>query len=145
MRVVFFRSDAMKKYLKLVLIVMGLALALTACGASGASTNLKVALTEFMFDPSEFTVPAGQEITIELSNNGAVMHDFIIMKYGTTVGDEFDEEDQANVYWEAELEPGTTSTYTFTAPSEPGEYQVVCGVEGHYQAGMVAKLIVVAE
>jgi uncharacterized cupredoxin-like copper-binding protein len=135
----------MQGYLKLVLIVMVLALALTACGASGASTNLKVALTEFMFDPSEFTVPAGQEITIELSNNGAVMHDFIIMKYGTTVGDEFDEEDQANVYWEAELEPGTTSTYTFTAPSEPGEYQVVCGVEGHYQAGMVAKLIVVAE
>jgi len=135
----------MKKYLVMVAIAFILSLALSACGNSGPSTNIRVDMVEFMFTPTDFTVPAGQEITIGLSNNGAVTHDFIIMKYGTSVGDDFDDEDRPNVYWEAEMEPGVSATYTFTAPSEPGEYQVVCGIQGHYLAGMVAKLIVVAE
>jgi uncharacterized cupredoxin-like copper-binding protein len=73
------------------------------------------------------------------------VHDFIIMNLGSEVGQDFGEEDQPNVYWMAELEPGRSNTYTFTAPNQPGEYQVVCGIPGHYLAGMVAKLIVVAE
>lgn len=135
----------MKRLTLFVTILMGLAFALTACGSSGPSTNMRVDMTEFMFNPIDFTVPAGQEITIEISNNGAVVHDFVIMKYGTEVGQDFDEEDEVNVYWEAELEPGTSETLTFTAPSAPGEYQIACGVEGHYLAGMVAKLFVVTE
>ena len=135
----------MKRLSVFVAILLGFAFALTACGGSGPSTNISVDMMEFMFSPSDFTVPAGQEITIKLSNSGAVMHDFIIMKYGTEVGQEFDEEDEPNVYWKAELEPGTSETLTFTAPSEPGEYQVACGIEGHFQAGMVAKLFVAVE
>jgi uncharacterized cupredoxin-like copper-binding protein len=134
-----------KKQLLLAVFISFFLMALSACGASGPSTNIRVDMTEFMFDPSGFTIPAGQEITIELSNNGAVVHDFIIMKYGAEVGQDFGEEDEANVYWKAELEPGTSETLTFTAPSEPGEYQVACEIEGHYLAGMVAKLIVVTE
>ena len=139
----------MKKFLALLAALLIFSLVLAGCGGGSkggsASTNLKVNLTEFMFSPNDFTIPAGQEITIELSNTGAVVHDFIIMKYGTNIGDAFGDEDAPNVYWKAELEPGTSNTYTFTAPSEPGDYQVVCGVAGHYQAGMVATLTVVAE
>jgi uncharacterized cupredoxin-like copper-binding protein len=135
----------MRKYLIQITIAIGLSLALTACGGGGPSTNLSVDMVEFMYNPTNFTVPAGQEITIELSNNGAVVHDFIIMNQGVEVGQDFGEEDQPNVYWMAELEPGTSNTYTFTAPDQPGEYQVVCGIPGHFLAGMVAKLIVVAE
>lgn len=135
----------MKRFSTLVALVLVFSLALAGCGGGGPSTNLKVNLTEFMFSPNDFTVPAGQEITLELSNTGSVVHDFIIMKHGTSVGDEFGDEDVANIYWKAELEPGATSTYTFTAPSEPGDYQVVCGVSGHYQAGMVATLTVAAQ
>lgn len=135
----------MKKYLILVAIAISLSLALTACGGGEPSTNLSVDMIEFMFNPTNFIVPAGQEITLELSNNGAVVHDFIIMNLGAEVGQDFGEEDEPNVYWMAELEPGRSNTYTFTAPNQPGEYQVVCGIPGHYLAGMVAKLIVVAE
>ena len=135
----------MKKYLVPVAIAIGLSLALTACGGGAPSTNFNVDMVEFMFNPNNFTVPAGQEITLELSNNGAVVHDFIIMNQGEEVGQDFGEEDEPNIYWMAELEPGSSNTYTFTAPNQPGEYQVVCGIPGHYLAGMVAKLIVVAE
>lgn len=135
----------MKRFILSVIIALGFVFNLTACGASGPSTNIRVDMTEFMFSPTDFTVPAGEEITIELSNNGAVVHDFVIMKYGTEVGQDFDEDDLANVYWDAKLEPGTSDSLTFTAPSEPGEYQIVCGIAGHYLAGMVATLYVVAE
>ena len=135
----------MKKHLLLAVFTLGFLLALSACGASGPTTNLKVDMVEFMFEPSEYAIPAGQEITLELSNNGAVEHEFVIMKFGTSVGDDFGDEDEENIYWEAELEPGESGSFTFTAPSEPGEYQIVCGTEGHYVAGMVGSLTVVSE
>jgi uncharacterized cupredoxin-like copper-binding protein len=135
----------MKRFSIWVAILLGLAFGLAACGTAGPSTHLKVDMMEFMFNPSNFTVPAEQEITLELTNTGAVVHDFIIMKYATSVGDDFGDEDVPNIYWKAELEPGTSASYTFTAPSEPGDYQVICGVQGHYQAGMVAKLTVVVQ
>lgn len=135
----------MKRFSTLVPLFLLTSLILAGCGGGGATTNLRVDLIEFMFNPNNFTVPAGQEITIELANNGAVVHDFIIMKQGTNVGNDFGDDDEANIYWKAELEPGSSGSYTFTAPSEPGEYQVVCGIPGHYLAGMVASLFVVAE
>ena len=115
-----------------------------ACGGNRPSTNLKVDMVEFIFTPAEFVIPAGQEITITAVNNGAVIHEFVIMNFGQTIGDDFGDEDEGNIYWEVEAEPGKTVTATFTAPTEPGEYQVVCGTEGHFIAGMVGKLTVVA-
>ena len=135
----------MKKSLMLVVVILGLSFVLAACGGSGPSTSLKVDMTDFMFDPDVYTIPAGETITLELSNNGAVEHEFVIMNFGTEVGDDFGDEDEANIFWEAELEAGESGTFTFTAPSEPGGYQIVCGTEGHYVAGMVGSLTVVAE
>ena len=84
----------MKKYLILFGIVSAFSLLLVACGGSSpSSTTLNVDMMEFMYNPSDFTVPAGQEITLELSNTGAVVHDFIIMNAGHEVGQDFGEED----------------------------------------------------
>lgn len=135
----------MKKYFRLIIVILGLSLVLAACGGGGPSTNLKVDMTDFMFDPNVYTIPAGETITLELANNGAIAHEFVIMNFGTEVGEDFGDEDEVNIFWEAELEPGESGTYTFTAPSEPGGYQIVCGTEGHYMAGMVGSLTVVAE
>jgi plastocyanin len=60
----------MKKQLIIFSAVLGLALILTACGGGGASTKIDVTLTDFQFDPMEFTVPAGQEITINATMKG---------------------------------------------------------------------------
>ena len=116
---------------------------LTACGAGGASDKIDVTMTDFQFQPSQFTVPAGQEITFTSSNNGAVVHNFVIMKLGTSAGPMFDEEDLPNVYWEVELLPGADTNTSFTAPTEPGDYEVVCKTEGHIASGMTGKLTVV--
>lgn len=135
----------MKKPIALFMTVIVLSLALTACGAGNApSTNLKVDFTDFVFTPNTFVIPAGQEITLTATNSGAVIHEFVIMKLGTTVGDDFGDEDEENIYWEVEVEPGDSATVTFTAPAEAGEYQLVCGTEGHFVAGMVGSLTVAA-
>ena len=127
-----------------ILVAVLLSLILVSCGgAKGASTSIDVRMTDFQFQPSLFTVPAGQEISFTSSNNGAVVHNFVIMKLGTSAGPMFDEEDVPNVYWEIELVPGGTTETSFTAPSEPGEYEVVCRTEGHIASGMVGKLTVV--
>jgi uncharacterized cupredoxin-like copper-binding protein len=119
-------------------------LVLTACGGGGASTTLNVTMTDFQYTPAEFIIPAGKEITLNITNNGAVIHEFVIMKYGLNIGEDFGDEDEGNIYWEVEVDPAQSKTVTFTAPSDVGEYQVVCGTEGHFKAGMVGKLTVAA-
>lgn len=127
----------------LIAVAVLLSLMLVSCGAGGATTSINVTMTDFQFQPSQFTVPAGQEISFSSANNGAVVHNFVIMKLGTTAGDFFDEEDIPNVYWEVELVPGGSTDTSFTAPSEPGDYEVICRTEGHIVSGMTAKLTVV--
>jgi len=134
----------MKKLLLILALTLA-ALTLAACGGGGGPSNtIDVVFTDFKFTPDSFTIPAGQEITINATNNGAVVHEFVIMKLGTTVGEDFGDEDEENIYWEVEVEPGGSATTTFTAPTEPGEYQLVCGTEGHFIAGMVGRILVVA-
>jgi uncharacterized cupredoxin-like copper-binding protein len=134
----------MKKSIFVLSILFVLMFVLSACGGGGPSTTINVTFKEFSFTPAEFKIPAGQEITINAKNDGAVIHEFVIMKLGETVGDDFGDEDEGNIFWEVEAEVGDTATATFTAPTEPGEYQIVCGTGGHFVAGMVGKLTVVA-
>lgn len=128
----------------IIMLSILLSLIVASCGGGGPSTTINVTMTDFQYQPSQFTIPAGQEITFNSTNTGAVVHNFVIMKLGTTAGDFFDEEDIPNVFWEVEIQPGGSANTAFTAPTEPGEYEVICRTEGHIVSGMTAKLNVVA-
>src|SRR5512141_1408284 len=120
------RRGHMKKLFPLSVLMLSLLFLLSSCGSStGASKEINVQLSEFKFTPMEFTIPAGAEITLNAANKGAVKHEFVIMKYGEKVSPPFDDNDEGNIYWEVEVEPGKTENVTFTAPTDPGEYQVV--------------------
>jgi len=122
-----------------------LALLLTACGGGAAdqpSTTLTVEMMEFMFDPQTFTIQAGEVISLDLSNSGAVEHNFVILKKGLTAEGNFEHEaNLENILFEAKLGPGEAGSFTFTI-AEAGEYQVICSIPGHLAAGMAGKLIV---
>lgn len=136
-----------RKYLALLMVI--LAVALAACSGGGASTSIKADLKEFMFDPQSWEIPAGETITIELTNSGTIAHEWVLLKPGVTISDESDLPDTEEelladfVYWEEEVEPGDTATFTFTAPAE-GTYQIICAIEGHFNGGMTGDLTVVA-
>ena len=126
----------------LIFLVMMFAVALSSCAKSGPSNRISFTMTDFAFTPNEFTVVAGEEITLQATHNGTVEHNFIVMKSGTDAGDVYDEEDKGNVFFEVDLQPGESKTVTLTAPEQPGAYQVICGMVGHLQSGMIGKLIV---
>src|SRR5687768_12287502 len=101
---------------RLLCLVILLTVFLASCGEAGPTTTIDVLMTDFIFQPSQYIVPAGQQITVNTSNNGAVVHNFVIMKLGTTAGPMFDEDDLPNVYWELEIQPGGSANTSFTAP-----------------------------
>ena len=127
----------------LTFLIMIVVWALSACGTSGRSTKLSFTMTDFAFDPNEFTIPAGEEITLHVTHHGTMEHSFIVMKYGMDAGDMFDDADKDNIFWEVDLQPGDSETVVFTAPEQPGTYQITCGMPGHLQSGMIGKLIVI--
>jgi uncharacterized cupredoxin-like copper-binding protein len=132
----------MKNWKTMIFATLILAIALAACGGGGggASTTIKSDMADFKYNPPDYSVPAGEQITLELSNSGAVEHEWAIQSTPATAP--FDEADKGNQLVSYILGPGESSTFTFTAPSEAGEYQIVCGIPGHLEAGMVGTLTV---
>ena len=129
---------------KICILTSLFAFILAACGGGAPSTTIDVTMTDFSFTPNAFSVPAGEQITINAINNGAVVHNFVIMKLGASAGEAFDDADVPNVYWEVEIQPGGSVNDAFTAPTEAGDYQVICRTPGHISSGMIATLTVVA-
>ena len=125
----------------IILVMLGFSLTFSACGGS-KEVEYEVELKEFSFTPGSISAPAGATVMLTLNNIGLLEHEFVIMKLGTTATLPFDADDEPNVYWEGEVEPGEKETCEFVAPSEPGEYQVVCGTAGHLEQNMMGKLIV---
>jgi uncharacterized cupredoxin-like copper-binding protein len=117
------------------------AFGLSSCG--GASRTIELTLSDFHFEPDTFTIPAGEEITVKIDNEGFVSHQFVIFKLGTNPEGKVGPEDQENIYWRFEVLPGHSDSATFIAPSEPGEYFFTCGIFGHLEAGMSGSLTVV--
>lgn len=117
-------------------------------GGDEASTDLEVTTSDFQFSPDSWTVPAGEEISIAITNEGSVLHEWVLMQPGVSIENETDlpeteEELLADfVYVEDEVEAGATKTLTFTAPAA-GTYQIICAIETHFDAGMEGSLTVV--
>lgn len=131
----------MKKLVVGSILVLALSLILTACGSS--KNTLNVTATDTGYDSKTYTVPAGAQVTLKMTNNGSTQHEFAILKKGEHVTPPFGEKDESKIFWELDgVEPGTTKSGTFTAPTEPGEYDVVCGIPGHIEQGMTATLVV---
>jgi plastocyanin len=128
--------------LVLALVVLLAGILPTACSGPSAPTSINITMEDIKFTPSEWTVAAGKEITVNATNTGHLNHEFVILKKGEQVSVPFSSDDESKIYWEVQLEAGANNTAKFTAPAEPGEYQVVCGVAGHVEAGMIGKLIV---
>src|SRR5688500_13626402 len=103
-----------------------------AAGATPAATGDEAAAAmavdvvsfDIYFEPSEVTIPANTDVTVNLPNEGVTPHNFSIDELGIDV----------------DIAPGATEQVVVNAPA--GEYEYYCNVPGHKQAGMVGTLIV---
>jgi uncharacterized cupredoxin-like copper-binding protein len=81
-------------------------------------------------------------VTINFANRGTIAHEWVVLKHGSHIDSEkaFREE---MVLFEVEALPeGQTTSQQFSI-KEPGSYQFVCALEGHFEAGMEGTLTVV--
>ncbi len=104
---------------------------------------------QLQFSVTEFTVAAGEEVTVTLKNVGSLPketfgHNLVVLNAGVDLV-EFATGAMANADNEylpmdmsqmlahtALLGPGEEDTITFMAPSEPGRYEFLCTFPGHY-------------
>ena len=124
-----------------LVVLIGSAL-LTACGEGGTKpiTSIDVDMTDHKFTPNDFTVPAGAEITINLTNSGQQPHEFRILVFGAKVNEDIDKDRKSTRYWSTALLPGEKKSFTITPPPEAGSYVIKCSSRGHTEAGMVGTL-----
>jgi uncharacterized cupredoxin-like copper-binding protein len=132
----------MKRIATGVLLVLAAVLILTACGSSN-KTTLNVTATDTGYDSTTYTVPAGAQVTVNMTNSGVLEHEFAVLKKDQHVTPPFGEKDEDKILWELDgVAAGTTKSGTFTAPTEAGNYDIICGIPGHIEKGMVATLVV---
>ncbi|QPF76637.1 cupredoxin family protein [Roseateles sp. DAIF2] len=119
-----------------------------AAEAKEARRTITVGMNDAMrFVPDRLEVRQGETVRFVIRNDGKVMHEFVLgtkkeldahaemmMKHP---GMEHDEPYMAHVA------PGKTGEITWTF-NRAGEFDFACLIAGHYQAGMVGKLKVVA-
>jgi uncharacterized cupredoxin-like copper-binding protein len=94
--------------------------------AASGGRELKFTAKEFEFSPKELRLKTGEKVNITLSNTGALEHDLKL--------------DALKIH--IHTLPGKTTKGSFTAPTQPGEYEIPCTIAGHKEQGMVLKLIV---
>jgi uncharacterized cupredoxin-like copper-binding protein len=107
---------------------------------------------ELVFDPAEVTVAPGEAVTFVITNNGDLMHDFVIgdeaaqdehAEEMAATDDEMamegDEQGDANA---VSVPSGETVELTWDFDGETDRLLYGCHEPGHYEAGMVGEVIV---
>ncbi len=79
---------------------------------------------EFALHPDPLNVPLGSIVEIRVENQGKAPHTFTIHRFDADTG---------------QLNPGERRAVKFRA-DEPGNFEIMCDVPSHYEAGMKATL-----
>ena len=147
-----------KSHILTILLLFSLStLLLAACGggdegesddsgdSGGGTVEMEVIMNDIYFgesndnvdNPPTWTAPAGASVKVEMVNNGALDHNWAVVKLGETLPDVINdagEVEDALLTNGGTVAAGDSSTWRFSAPSEAGDYQVICTIAGHYPA-----------
>lgn len=130
----------------------------TTTGQTGtATTNADVALVtvdmhdnyygasdDNLANPPVWSVQAGADVVATLTNHGRRNHNWAIVKPGASIPVPYKEGQGGAIILHGigMVYGNSQTTITFTAP-EPGEYMVICTVDGHYPE-MQGRLLITA-
>ncbi len=113
-----------------------------------SAETVRVELGEYYFNPANLTFEAGKPYKVEMVNTGDIKHEF-------TAGDFFassawrkaestESEIKVPYFTEIEVFAGKQVDLYFV-PMVPGTYELVCEIEGHYEAGMFGTITVTGQ
>ena len=99
------------------------------------------------FTPDKLEVRQGETIRLVLKNNGAVLHEFVLgtkkeLDEHAALMVKFPTMEHSEPYM-AHVAPGKTGEIVWTF-NRAGDFDFACLIAGHYSAGMVGKIKVVA-
>jgi uncharacterized cupredoxin-like copper-binding protein len=148
----------MRKLQVRIALVLTAGLTLASCGADPTNfgtlptdlTSNKITgnVHEWGIDGSAHKATAG-DVTFAIANFGSIPHEFIVVKTDYELGEipvgannRFDEEGDGVKAIDEIKEFPVNSAEVLTVNLEPGTYQLLCNIEGHYQNGMFTAFIV---
>ena len=94
--------------------------AATAAADDGGPVSFDISLTDNVFEPKEYTVDEGAEVTFNITNDGTAIHNMRV----AGADNAFNTADDA--VSDQIIAAGATSTVEWTAPDESGTYDFQC-------------------
>ena len=116
--------------------------------AKAARRTVEFRMTDNMrFSPDKLEVRQGETVKLVLRNSGAVMHEFVLgtkkeLEAHAALMVKFPTMEHSEPYM-AHVAPGKTGEIVWTF-NRAGDFDFACLIAGHYSAGMVGKVKVVA-
>lgn len=119
---------------------------LAACGGSEpepaetANNSIDVVMNDIYYgddaaNPPTWTVDSGTNIRLKIQNNGALEHNFAVVRPGESIPDTYNPEtDSGILLQEAGLSAAGESRNETLQSFDPGTYTVICTVVGHWPA-----------
>lgn len=110
--------------------------------------TVEVLMTEMAFEPSNFSVQAGETVQFVLRNQGVVEHEFRLTtqhaaeEHIASGHEGHDDEDGGHSHDEMSVvvDPGEVAVFTVTFQETGAFDTVACLIPGHFEAGMHAPL-----
>lgn len=105
--------------------------------------EIDVEMVDIDYSTDQINATAGEPLTINFENTGALVHDFTIDEGPFSNISSEGGTDESGGEWAIHysLDSGSSGTFTFTT-DEAGDYTFYCTVPGHRQAGMEGTLTV---
>lgn len=109
--------------------------------------TIKLTLGDFFYQvegaakDAPITVKAGQLVQFVITNKSELVHEMHIGRKPNTA-EQFYEEPLSEMYDSVWLQPGQSAELWIRVPDKPGEWELGCFHEEHYNAGMHAPLVI---
>ncbi len=114
-----------------------------------ASRTIRIAMDDSMrFTPGLITVRQGETIRLVFTNNGKIMHEAVIgtmpeLQQHSALMKKFPTMEHEAPYM-AHVKPGQSQEIIWTF-NKAGEFYFACLIAGHFEAGMVGTITVIAK
>lgn len=114
--------------------------------AKAARRTIRLTMTDNMrFTPDRIEVKQGETVRLSVTNSGAMLHELVIgtkqvLDEHAALMQKFPNMEHDEPYM-AHVPPGKTGEIVWTF-NRAGVFDFACLIAGHYQAGMVGKIVV---